>query len=114
MPASLYPPLSCLGNDTAVHLQARHCGSTSCRYPDDLCPICLPMKMRAPLLLTGIEERHLGIGLWVNTCLIIAFESVTRLTFRTLFWSSEAILTAPPDERGGRALSSALQTTSHV
>src|SRR5437899_10010285 len=80
MPAGLYPLLSCLDNDTAVHLQARHCSSTGCRYADDLCPICLPMKMPVPLLLTWIEERHLGIGLWVNTCLMIAFERVTRDT----------------------------------
>src|SRR6266851_7123613 len=27
-----------------------------------------------------------------------------KLTFRTLFWSSAAILAEPPEERGGRAI----------
>jgi hypothetical protein len=36
----------------------------------------------------------------------------TRLTFRTLFRSSEAILTEPPEERGGRAMTRAFQSTS--
>jgi hypothetical protein len=31
------------------------------------------------------------------------------LTFRTLFWSSEAILTKPLEESGGRAMLSAYQ-----
>jgi hypothetical protein len=34
------------------------------------------------------------------------------LTFRTLFRSSEAILTEPPEERGGRAMTRAFQSTS--
>ena len=33
------------------------------------------------------------------------------LTFRTLFWSSEAILTAPPKESNGQAMPSAYQST---
>jgi hypothetical protein len=35
-----------------------------------------------------------------------------HLTFRTLFRSSEAILTEPPEERGGRAMTRAFQSTS--
>src|SRR5262245_61773617 len=80
MPAGLDPPPPCLDDNPAVHLQARHCSSTSCRYPDDLSPIFLPMKMHVPSLLTWIEERDLGIGLCVKTSLMIAFECVTRDT----------------------------------
>jgi hypothetical protein len=39
------------------------------------------------------------------------FKQIFALTFRTLFWSSEAILTAPLEESGGRAISSAYQPT---
>jgi len=38
-------------------------------------------------------------------------EPMLEHTFRTLFWSSEAILTAPLEESGGRAISSAYQLT---
>ena len=34
-----------------------------------------------------------------------------QLTFRTLFWSPEAILAEPPEERGGGALAGLFQTT---
>ena len=37
---------------------------------------------------------------------------VIDLTFRTLFWSSEASVAEPPAERGGRALHGLLQTAS--
>ena len=37
--------------------------------------------------------------------------SMMQLTFRTLFWSSEAILTVPLEESGGRAIPSAYPPT---
>jgi hypothetical protein len=63
-------------------------------------------------MLTQLKTAFLHEGIDI-TQLPLTMDSayVSQLTFRTLFWSSEAILTAPLEESGGRAISSAYQLT---
>ena len=64
--ASLTAALPFLDNDTAVHPETRDGRLSSSSDANDLRPVCMPLKMFVPGLLTCIEEGCFDVRLWIN------------------------------------------------
>ena len=90
-------------NQTSVMKEAKRLQGTlqTPEGPRTCLKLTIPREGKRPLVATfgGLSLKRVK-------------HPVIKLTFRTLFRSSEAILTEPPEERGGRAMTRAFQSTS--